>query len=299
MKQLISILGPTATGKTQVATELAYQTKGEIISADSRQVYKGMDIGTGKDLSDYHIHRQDIPYHLIDILEAGEEYNLFRFMQDFHHVFKSINQRNKQGILCGGTGLYIHSILKGYQIKQVDIDKKLRTELADKTKEELIELLKSKTNLHNTTDIESRPRLIRALEIALNGNDYTTKEYQAVPSHVFGIQYPRETVRQRITERLHQRMEEGMIEEVQRLMDSGVSSESLIWYGLEYKFITRHLLGEISYTELFNKLNIAIHQFSKRQMTWFRKMEKEGIHIQWIDGNLSLDDKIHYILERI
>ncbi|HNX07410.1 MAG TPA: tRNA (adenosine(37)-N6)-dimethylallyltransferase MiaA [Bacteroidales bacterium] len=294
---MITILGPTACGKTQLAVALADKTGGEIISADSRQVYRGMTIGTGKDLDDYLIEGKKIPFHLIDIVAAGEEYNLFRFVSDFKNVLDEIIKKKKLPVLCGGTGMYIEAVLKNFAIPDVPVNEAFRKTLENKTDQELQELLKSYKTLHNETDTENRRRLIRALEIA-----HFATEKKVIPgklfegeSYVFGISMPREIVRKRITERLHKRLEEGMIEEVKQLLDSGVSASRLIRYGLEYKFITQYLLKEYSYDEMVKLLNIAIHQFAKRQMTWFRGMERRGIAIQWIDGLLPVEEQVKII----
>ena len=299
MSKLITILGATATGKTNIAVNLALLLNGEIISADSRQVYRGMDIGTGKDINEYKIDGVDIPYHLIDIIDAGEEYNLFNFLKDFHAAYQDISSRNKQTILCGGTGLYLHGVLKGYEMKQVEKNEELRIQLANKSDDELREILLSKVKVHNTTDILSRPRLVRAIEIALDENDFSTQSFSSVESVIFGIYHERQIVRDRITNRLKARIEEGMVEEVEKLLNSGVSAEQLIRYGLEYKYLTQYIQGEISKEEMINLLNIAIHQFSKRQMTWFRKMEREGIDIIWVDGTLDIKEKINFMKTKI
>jgi len=295
--RMITILGPTACGKTQLAVALADKTGGEIISADSRQVYRGMTIGTGKDLDDYLIEGKKIPFHLIDIVAAGEEYNLFRFVSDFKNVLDEIIKKKKLPVLCGGTGMYIEAVLKNFAIPDVPVNEAFRKTLENKTDQELQELLKSYKTLHNETDTENRRRLIRALEIA-----HFATEKKVIPgklfegeSYVFGISMPREIVRKRITERLHKRLEEGMIEEVKQLLDSGVSASRLIRYGLEYKFITQYLLKEYSYDDMVKLLNIAIHQFAKRQMTWFRGMERRGIAIQWIDGLLPVEEQVKII----
>ncbi|MEI7596114.1 MAG: tRNA (adenosine(37)-N6)-dimethylallyltransferase MiaA [Bacteroidota bacterium] len=299
MSKLITILGPTATGKTNIAVNLALELNAEIISADSRQVYRSMDIGTGKDINEYTIDGVKIPFHLIDIINAGEEYNLFTFLKDFHAAYQDISDRSKQSILCGGTGLYLHGVLKGYEMKQVDKNDELRSDLANKTDDELREILLSKVKVHNTTDILSRPRLVRAIEIALEQNEYTTQTFPAVESVIFGVYHDRQIVRDRITNRLKARIEEGMLEEVESLLNSGVSAEQLIRYGLEYKYLTQYIQGELSKDEMINLLNIAIHQFSKRQMTWFRKMEREGINIIWVDGTLEMKEKINFMKTKI
>jgi tRNA dimethylallyltransferase len=294
---LITILGPTATGKTTLAAHLADRIGGEIISADSRQIYRSMDIGTGKDICDYTINARAITFHLIDIAEAGEEYNLFRFGADFKKAFEEITARKKVPILCGGTGLYIESILRNYAVPDVPHSDEFRSSLENKTDDELkAELMKYKS-LHNDTDIENRRRLIRALEIAHFSAEKQlhTDTYLPQKQFIFGISLPREVVRQRITDRLHLRLQNGMIEEVQALLDSGVSASRLIRYGLEYKYLTEYLLKQYTYDEMVRLLNIAIHQFSKRQMTWFRGMERRGLQINWIDGLLPMNEKLEKI----
>jgi len=296
-EKLITILGPTACGKTGLAVSLADNIGGEIISADSRQVYRGMTIGTGKDLDDYFINGKKIPYHLIDIAEAGEEYNLFRFVSDFKRVYADILSRKKVPVLCGGTGMYIEAVLKNYAVPDVPVNENFRKILENKTDEELKDILVSYKSLHNETDTENRRRLIRAIEIAhfSSGKSLEKNHYLSEKQFVFGIKMPRDIVRKRITERLHKRLEEGMIEEVRGLLETGVSASRLIRYGLEYKYITQYLLEEYSYDEMVRLLNIAIHQFSKRQMTWFRGMERRGIDINWIDGMLPMKEKLKQI----
>jgi tRNA dimethylallyltransferase len=298
---MITILGPTATGKTTVATHLAQLIQGEIISADSRQVYRGMDIGTGKDLSEYQMGDMKIPYHLIDIVEPGYEYNVFEFQKDFLKAYDEIDKRGKIPILCGGTGLYIESILKAYKLIDVPKSEELREELSLLSEEDLIEILASYKNLHNTTDSSERERLIRAIEIQkyYDANPNIDTSFPEIKTKIFGINYDRRVVRMRITERLEQRLENGMIDEVQGLLSSGVKAEQLNFYGLEYRWVTEYLEGKIAYNEMFRRLNTAIHQFSKRQMTWFRRMEKQGFEIDWIEGNLELNDKIAYILQKL
>ncbi len=296
---LLTILGPTASGKTTLAAHLAYELDGEIISADSRQVYRGMDIGTGKDLSDYEINGRRIPYHLIDIRDAGEKYTLFHYQQDFHRVFRDISGRNKISILCGGTGLYIESVLKGYRLIDVPENPTLRKSLSGKTLEELTEILASYKKLHNTTDTDTKKRAIRAIEIA----DYQAKRqaeqltFDPIDSLIIGIDIDRELRRQHISSRLKKRLEEGLIDEVKQLLQSGVRVDDLLYYGLEYKFVTLYVIGSLSYDEMFAQLETAIHQFAKRQMTWFRGMERRGFAIHWIDATLPLDDKVGKCLE--
>jgi len=298
---LITILGPTATGKTMLAAHLADKMGGEIISADSRQIYRNMDIGTGKDLADYTVNGKQIPYHLINIADAGEEYNLFRFAADFKKAFMEITERNNVPILCGGTGLYIESVLKAYNFSEVPEMTNLRQSLSAKTEDELTEILSALKPLHNTTDTVNRERLLRAIEIENYSKEFPERvlNMPEFDSFVFGMNYKRATVMERITLRLKERLENGMIEEVKALVDSGVKVSRLKSYGLEYKFITEYLLKEISYDEMFRLLNIAIHQFSKRQMTWFRRMERKGIKINWIDGDLSLEEKRDIVLEKV
>jgi tRNA dimethylallyltransferase len=294
---LIVITGATAGGKTAVAAHLALEMQTEIISADSRQIYRGMDIGTGKDLDDYVIDGKQIPYHLIDICDAGYKYNVYEYRRDFLNVYKEITSRNITPILCGGTGLYIEAVIKNYDLVQVPVNENLRKELANKSIDELEVFLRSYKYLHNRSDLDTIKRAIRAIEIAeyYSRNEYVKEEIPEIKPIVFGIHYERDQRRARITERLKQRLENGMIEEAQRLLDSGISHDDIEYYGLEYKFLSWYLAGKISYDELFTQLNTAIHQFSKRQMTWFRKMEKDGTKIIWIDGNLDLDEKLAMI----
>lgn len=295
---LIVILGCTATGKTNLATQFAYKNDGEILSADSRQVYRGMDVGTGKDLSEFIIEGTKIPYHLIDIKAAGEEYNVFEFQKDFLEAYKSIHERNKTPILCGGTGMYLEAVLKGYRLILVPINEKLRSDLNDKSINDLVEILSQFKKLHNTTDAIDRDRIVRAIEVAVfeKENQTLINDFPKINSAIFGVNYEREIIKERITQRLKDRLKhEGMIEEVELLLNNGVSAEKLKFYGLEYKLITQFLLGEIDRKEMFEKLNISIHQFAKRQATWFRKMERNGFDIKWIDGNLPMQEKLAII----
>jgi len=296
---LITILGPTASGKTSFACKLAYSLNSEIISGDSRQVYKGMDIGTGKDLSDYVVEGKPIGYHLIDIHEAGYKYNIYQYQHDFHKAYTDIKKRMKLPVLCGGSGLYIESVLKGYNLINVPENKILRKELSEKTLTELKEILASYKELHNTTDVDTIQRAIRAIEIEkykqLHAAD--SNEYPPIHSLIIGIDIDRELRRKRISSRLKSRLNEGMIEEVQSLLDKGISPEDLIYYGLEYKYVTQYLLKELSYNEMYAQLEIAIHQFAKRQMTWFRGMEKRGSLIHWIDGTLPDKEKVNKVME--
>ena len=298
---IITILGPTASGKTSFAANLATNLNAEIISGDSRQVYRGMDIGTGKDLKDYIVGQRMIPYHLIDIVDAGYEYNIFEYQKDFYKVFNEIKDRRKIPILCGGSGMYIESILNGYKLIQVPENKVLRDELEKIKTEKLVKILSSYGSLHNISDTSDRKRLIRAIEIQQyhkTNKDIQTK-LPAIKSIVFGIDLERDEVRNRITKRLKTRLQEGMIEEVKELMRKGLSSEQIKFYGLEYKFLTSYIMDEFSYDEMFRQLNTAIHQFAKRQMTWFRRMEKKGFKINWIDGKLNLETKINKCIEII
>lgn len=294
---LITILGATASGKTSVATHLAAKMNGEIISADSRQVYRGMDIGTGKDLADYTVNGQPIPYHLIDIVDAGYEYNVFEYQRDFIQAFNDIQHREKFPIVCGGSGMYIEAVLKGYKLINVPVNEALRAELAKKNIETLSEILKQYKPLHNNSDTETTKRAIRAIEIEVyyQTHDRPTDDYPAINSLIVGVKFDRETRRQRITQRLKQRLDEGMLDEVRNLLDKGISPESLIYYGLEYKFLTQHLIGQLRFDEMFTQLETAIHQFSKRQMTWFRKMERDGFDIRWLDGDMPTDEKLDRI----
>jgi tRNA dimethylallyltransferase len=297
---LITILGPTATGKTGLAAHLAARINGEIISADSRQIYRGMDLGTGKDYADYFVDDIEIPSHLVDIEDAGVHYNVFRFQTDFIRVFNEIKSKDKFPVLCGGSGLYIEAVLKNYRLIEVPPNKILRKELEGKNLEELSEILKNlKPKLHNHTDIETDRRAIRAIEIEkyYSENPEFDSSYPEINSLNIGIDFDRELRRQRITTRLKQRIDGGMLEEVQNLLDSGLTPAQLVYYGLEYKFLTLHLIGELTFDEMFRQLEIAIHQFAKRQMTWFRGMEKRGTKIHWIDGHLPMEEKVEEILE--
>lgn len=294
---LITILGATASGKTGVATHLAKLLKGEIISADSRQVYRGMDLGTGKDIEEYTIDGHEIPYHLIDIVDAGYEYNVFEYQRDFVKAFEDIQSRNILPIICGGTGMYIEAALKGYKLINVPVNEKLREKLQDKSLEELEEILKTFKSLHNKTDVDTIKRAIRAIEIEeyYNSHPEIDTHYPEINSLIVGVKFDRDSRRRRITERLKSRIDEGMIDEVKNLLDSGLKPEQLVYYGLEYKFLTQHVTGELSKEEMFKALETAIHQFSKRQMTWYRKMERSGFKIHWLDGYLSMDEKMERI----
>ena len=302
-QKMITILGPTASGKTSVAAALALRTGGEIISADSRQVYRRMDIGTGKDLADYTIGDVHIPYHLIDIAEPGTKYNLFQYQQDFHTAYNDIRSRGKLPILCGGTGLYIEAVLGGYSLSPVPQNQQLRESLEGKSLDQLTQMLvelkqKNGSNMHNRTDVDTAQRAIRAIEIETYNLEHPTPERQMPPvdSLVIGINIDRELRREKITRRLKARLEEGMCDEIRSLIDGGVNPDDLIYYGLEYKFVTEYVVGRTSYEEMFRQLEIAIHQFAKRQMTWFRGMERRGYTIHWIDAAQSMDEKVEAIM---
>ena len=302
MQRMITILGPTASGKTPVAAHLAAEIGGEIISADSRQVYRRMDIGTGKDLAEY----GKVPYHLIDICEPGTKYNLFEYQQDFFDAYQDIQSRGAVPILCGGTGLYIEAVLKGYKLSPVPQNPALRSSLEGKTLDELTKMLvelkaRNGSHMHNKTDVDSCQRAIRAIEIETYNLEHPMprRELPPVDSLIIGIDIDRELRRQKITRRLKARLDEGMIDEVKRLLDEGIPAEDLIYYGLEYKFVTEYLTGKSSYDEMFQRLEIAIHQFAKRQMTWFRGMERRGFKINWIDATLPMEDKVATIIQLI
>ena len=299
---MITILGPTASGKTPVATHLAAEIGGEIISADSRQVYRRMDIGTGKDLADYVVDGRQIPYHLIDIREPGTKYNLFEYQQDFYDVYQDVRSRGAVPILCGGTGLYIEAVLKGYKLSPVPQNQPLRDSLEGKSLEELTAMLihlkeKNGSNMHNKTDVDSCQRAIRAIEIETYNLEHPTprRDLPPVDSIIIGIDIDRELRREKITRRLKARLEEGMVEEVKALLDEGIPAENLLYYGLEYKYVTEYLSGQPSYEELLARWELAIHQFAKRQMTWFRGMERRGFKINWIDATLPMEEKIEII----
>ena len=307
MQQMITILGPTASGKTPLAAALAQHVGGEIISADSRQVYRRMDIGTGKDLGDYTLNIKHetlkIPYHLIDICEPGTKYNLFQYQQDFFDAYQAIQGRGAVPILCGGTGLYIEAVLKGYKLSPVPQNQALRDSLEGLSLSELTEMLaelKARTGsvMHNKTDVDSCQRAIRAIEIETYNleNPVPRRELPPVPSLIIGVNIDRELRREKITRRLKVRLEEGMIDEVKGLLAEGIPPEDLIYYGLEYKFVTEYITGRLTYDEMFTRLEIAIHQFAKRQMTWFRGMERRGFTIHWIDATLPTDEKVRQIL---
>ena len=299
-ERMITILGPTASGKTPLAASLAKEIGGEIISADSRQVYRRMDIGTGKDLEDY----GDIPYHLIDIADPGTKYNLFQYQQDFFDAYNNIIGRGKIPILCGGTGLYIEAVLKGYQLSPVPQNHELRKRLEDKTLDELTQMLvelkqQNGSNMHNKTDVDSCQRAIRAIEIETYNLQHPVprRELPPVDSVIIGVNIDREARRQKITNRLKARLEGGMVDEVRSLLNEGIPAEDLIYYGLEYKFVTEYVTGQTTYDEMFQRLEIAIHQFAKRQMTWFRGMERRGFTIHWIDALQPMEEKVKAIIQ--
>ena len=297
MKNLLVILGPTASGKTSVAAHWSYHNGGEVISADSRQVYRGMSIGTGKDLADYLVDGQAIPYHCIDIVDAGVSYNVYEYQKDFLAAYGTILNAGKMPVLCGGSGMYIEAAIYGYRLIHVPVNETLREELATKTDEELQMMLATLKNLHNRTDTDTRKRTVRAIEIAVYEakNPPCDETYPDFRPLFIGINFDRETRRRRITQRLRQRMEEGMIEEAQRLLDNGLTPEQLEYYGLEYKYLAQYLTNKLNYTQMFDQLNTAIHQFAKRQMTWFRRMERNGAKIWWLDGYLPMEEKLHEI----
>ena len=295
---LIAILGPTASGKTPLAAALADRMNTEIISGDSRQVYREMDLGTGKDLADYTVNGREIPYHLIDIVEPGYKYNVFEYQHDFLQAYEDITGRGKLPILCGGTGMYIESVLKGYRLIPVPENQELREKLADKSLDELTQMLAGYKKLHNSTDVDTVKRAIRAIEIEeyYLQTEVDTRPFPKLKSLIIGVDIDREHRREKISRRLRQRLDEGMVDEVRRLLDKGVSAENLVYYGLEYKYLTLYATGQLAYEDMVSQLEVAIHQFAKRQMTWFRGMERRGFTIHWIDAMRPLEEKVDSIL---
>ena len=295
---MITILGPTASGKTELAVDLAYTIGGEVISADSRQIYRNMNLGTGKDLVEYRVRGLAIPYHLIDIADAGYQYNVFEYQRDFLKVYESLKEKGAFPVLCGGSGMYLEAILKGYRLIQVPVNEERRAELRLLSLDALTQILKGFKSIHNTSDIANTKRAVRAIEIEeyCATHPETDLYFPTINSLIVGIRIDREVRRQRITARLRQRLSEGMIDEVQKLLDSGIQPDDLTYYGLEYKYVTNYLLGQLTYEQLFTDLNTAIHQFAKRQMTWFRKMERDGFKIRWMEGELPTQEKTAKIL---
>jgi len=298
-EKLLVILGPTASGKTRVAVELAAQLGGAILSADSRQVYRGMDIGTGKDLADYQFEGKEVPYHLIDVVPAGERYNVYRYLEDFYKAYHQIKMCGAVPVLCGGSGMYIEAVCKGFDMPKVPENTELRNRCEKLSHEELIACLASYGPLHNTTDTENRKRLIRAIEIAVwkQAHPFTTTDYPKLNPVVVGLHLPVEERRARIDHRLEHRLQNGLVEEAERLMKEGLTTEDMIYYGLEYKYLALYLTGALSFEEMKQQLRIAIHQFAKRQMTWFRGMERRGIPIRWIDATQTYTDIVKSIME--
>ena len=298
---LITILGPTASGKTPLATALAHKLGTEIISGDSRQVYRRMDLGTGKDLDDYTVGGEQVPYHLIDIVEPGYKYNVFEYQRDFLQAYQEITQKGKLPVVCGGTGMYIGAVLKGYRLLPVPENPELRASLEGKSLEELTTILEGYKKLHNSTDVDTAKRAIRAIEIEeyYKQQPPEYREFPSLKSLIIGVDIDRELRREKITRRLKQRLDEGMVDEVKGLLAEGIPAENLIYYGLEYKFLTQHVIGELTFDEMFHQLETAIHQFAKRQMTWFRGMERRGFHIHWLDATLSMEEKVNKIINII
>lgn len=297
--ELITVLGPTASGKTPFAAALAERLDTEIISADSRQIYRSMDIGTGKDLKDYVVNGKQIPYHLIDICDPGYKYNVFEYQHDFFRAYEIIRQKGKLPILCGGTGMYIEAVLKGYKLLDVPQNPELRESLKNKSLPELENILAGYKVLHNKTDVDSAQRAIRAIEIEEYYKNQAPgmNEYDPINSLIIGIDIDRELRREKISRRLRTRLDEGMVDEVRAIIDSGVKPDDLIYYGLEYKFLTLYIIGKLTFDEMIAQLEIAIHQFAKRQMTWFRGMERRGCTIHWIDATLPTEEKIENTLD--
>ncbi|MBQ8442465.1 MAG: tRNA (adenosine(37)-N6)-dimethylallyltransferase MiaA [Bacteroides sp.] len=298
---LITIIGPTASGKTPLAAALAKRLDTEIISGDSRQVYRRMDLGTGKDLVDYVVDGKEVPYHLIDIVEPGYKYNVFEYQRDFLKAYEEITSKGKVPVLCGGTGMYVESVLKGYRLLPVPENPELRASLEGKSLEELTRILEGYKKLHNSTDVDTAKRAIRAIEIEeyYKQQPPEYREFPSLKSLIIGIDIDRELRREKITRRLKQRLDEGMVEEVRGLLAEGIHPDNLIYYGLEYKFLTQYAIGELTYEEMFHQLETAIHQFAKRQMTWFRGMERRGFTIHWLDAALPMEEKLEQIINLI
>ncbi len=298
---LIAILGPTASGKTPFAAALAAKLHTEIISADSRQIYRGMDLGTGKDLVDYTVDGKQIPYHLIDIVDPGYKYNVFEYQRDFLNAYESIKHKGRLPVVCGGTGMYLESVLKGYRLLPVPENSELRTRLADKSLEELTDILKAYKSLHNSTDLDTAKRAIRAIEIEeyYAHTPVDERSFPQLNSLIIGVDIDRELRRKKITRRLRQRLEEGMIDEVRRLIEQGIQPDDLIYYGLEYKYLTLYVIGKLTYEEMFTQLETAIHQFAKRQMTWFRGMERRGFTIHWMNVRCPMEEKIAFVKKKL
>lgn len=295
---LITILGPTASGKTPLAAALAARLRTEIISGDSRQVYGRMDLGTGKDLADYVVDGYRVPYHLIDIAEPGYKYNVFEFQRDFLKAYEDMRSRGLLPVLCGGTGMYLESVLKGYRLLPVPENPELREKLAGKSLEELTAILASYKKLHNTTDVDTAKRAIRAIEIEeyYLHQSVEAREFPDIRSLIIGVDIDRDLRREKISRRLKQRLDEGMVDEVRALIDGGIHPDDLIYYGLEYKYLTLYVTGQMTYDEMYHQLEIAIHQFAKRQMTWFRGMERRGFTIHWIDATRPMEEKVNEII---
>jgi len=295
---MVTILGPTASGKTAVAVNLALKLGGEIISADSRQIYREMDLGTGKDLEEYQIDGINVPYHLIDIADAGYQYNVFEFQRDFLKVYQAVKEKGSFPVMCGGSGMYLEAILKGYRLIQVPVNEERRAELQLLSLEALTEILKRYKSINNTSDTENKKRAIRAIEIEefCLSHPETDLSFPKINSLIVGVKYDRDSRRKRITARLEQRLANGMVEEVKKLLDKGLKPDELTYYGLEYKYLTLFITGQLTYEEMFTGLNTAIHQFAKRQMTWFRKMERDGFEIKWLDGYMPTDEKTEKII---
>ena len=294
---MLAVVGPTACGKTSLAVELALALHGEVLSADSRQVYRGMDIGTGKDLNEYMRDGVAVPVHMVDIVDAGEKYNLFEFQRDFLHAYEKIRSKGSLPIMCGGSGMYVESVLRGYRLIPVPENTALRNELANKTLDELTAILATYKKLHNNTDTDTVKRAIRAIEIEEYYNKIPVgeREFPKIRTLTVGLDVSREVRRERISRRLHARMEQGLVEEVERLLASGLTAEQLIYYGLEYKFVTLYIKGELTRKQMIDELEIAIHQFAKRQMTWFRGMERRGIDVKWVDTTLPMSSQVEII----